>query len=53
MKVSFAIAALLGYTSAIQLDDNNVFSQTNTDIKTLVEKQMKEEIKAAATTEEA
>jgi len=52
MKVSLAIAALLGYTSAIQLEGNNL-SQVHQEVKSLVEKQMSEEIKAAATPEDA
>lgn len=52
MKVSLAIAALLGYTSAIQLEGNNL-SQVHQEVKSLIEKQMSEEIKAAATPEDA
>ena len=52
MKVSIAIAALLGFTSAIQLEDNNL-SQVHQDIKSLVEQKMKEEIKTEANPDDA
>ena len=53
MKITLAIAALLGSTNAIQLSDNSFSQMSQSDLKALAEKKMSQEIKTAASPEEA